>query len=98
MIWVQALLSAAILVSLLFTVVYSFRYRRRTDPRERGLYAARMNMWMGGMLIVMAIAQFSLFDMNSTRLVLGAVFLLLGLFNLFAGMRNHKLYEQNKQP
>lgn len=86
---IQIVLSVLIVISLLFTVYYSFRYRRGQDARLRGLYAARMNVAMGVMLTVIAISQLFFFTDSVTRRIFGTICLLLGLFNLFAGIRNH---------
>jgi len=88
------LLAALIILSSLSSVVFSVRSRRSLDARLRGLYAARMNISMGLMLIFIALIQMFLFSGSTTRVVVGAVFLLLGLFNLFAGARNHTIYNR----
>lgn len=92
----QWLLSGGIIVTLLLTVFYSYKSRRNTDGRLRGLYAARTNICMGFMLVFMALIQMVLFAGSSLRVVIGAVFLLLGLFNLFAGLKNHGLFRSPK--
>lgn len=89
----QILLSAGILITLVATVYYSFRYRRQADARLRGLYAARMNIVMGLMLVLIALIQMLLFQGSTLRVIIGAIFMLLGLFNMFAGLRNHSLYK-----
>jgi len=85
----QVVFGVLFAVTLVFSVVYSFRSRRSRDGRYRGLYASRMNISMGLMLIVLALIQMLLFPGSSIRVVVGAVFILLGLYNLFAGIRNH---------
>ncbi|MFC4304807.1 YtpI family protein [Cohnella boryungensis] len=80
---------ALIIVACFFSAVYSYRSRRTKDGRLRGLYASRMNISMGLMLIFIAIIQMFMFTGSSVRVAVGAVFCLLGLFNLFAGLRNH---------
>ncbi|HZG76737.1 MAG TPA: YtpI family protein [Paenibacillus sp.] len=80
---------AAIALSCVLSVVFSFRSRRATDPRTRGLNAARMNLSMGALLVLAALVQIVLFEPDTVRIIVGALFLLLGLFNLFAGLRNH---------
>lgn len=86
---IQVILSVLIVITLLFTVYYSFRYRRGQDATTRGLYASRMNIAMGLMLTVIAVSQLFFFTDSVTRRIFGTVCLLLGLFNLFAGIRNH---------
>jgi hypothetical protein len=80
---------AAIALSCVLSVVFSFRSRRATDPKARGLNAARMNLSMGALLILAALVQIVLFEPDTVRIIIGTLFLLLGLFNLFAGLRNH---------
>ena len=85
----QWFFSILVVVTVLFSALYSIRSRRARDGRLRGLYASRMNISMGLMLIFIAIIQMFIFPGSSIRVAVGAVFLLLGLFNLFAGLRNH---------
>ncbi|WP_276354168.1 YtpI family protein [Cohnella caldifontis] len=91
-------LGALIVLSCIGSVVFSFRYRRSADGRLRGLYAARMNVCMGLMLVFIALIQMFLFSGSTLRVVIGAVFLLLGLFNLFAGLRNHSHFSRMSRP
>ncbi|MDQ6422342.1 YtpI family protein [Paenibacillus sp. LHD-117] len=83
----QWVLFPVILVSLVLSVVYSFRARRSTDARKRGLNAARMNISMGVMLLFISIIQLFMSDESTLKIVIGAVFMVIGLFNLFAGLR-----------
>lgn len=82
-------LGVLIVLFSFLTVFFSFRARRSPDGRLRGLYAARMNISMGIMLILIAMIQMFMFSGSTLRVIVGAVFMLLGLFNLFAGLRNH---------
>ncbi len=91
---IQWMLSVLIIIFVVFSVYYSFRFRRATDPKQRGLYGARMNIFMGLMLIVIAVSQLFFFTDSVTRRIFGTVCLLLGLFNLFAGLRNHSHYSR----
>lgn len=86
---VQIVLSTLIIVTLLFSVFYSFRHRRETDPKRRGQLAAKMNIAMGLMLIIIAITQLFFFSDMIARRIFGTICLLLGLWNLFAGVRNY---------
>lgn len=92
--FIQTLLVAVILITLFASVYFSFKYRRQTSRRARGLDAAKMNISMGIMLIAISLVQLLLFTGSSTRVVIGAIFLLLGLFNLFAGIRNHAMFKR----
>ncbi|WP_309121482.1 YtpI family protein [Paenibacillus sp.] len=80
---------AAIAAACVLSVVFSFRSRRSTDPKSRGLNAALMNLSMGALLILASLVQVVLFEPDTVRIIVGAMFLLIGLFNLFAGFRNY---------
>ncbi|UQZ83144.1 hypothetical protein SK3146_02305 [Paenibacillus konkukensis] len=90
----QLILPVLIVITLAVSVFYSFRSRRSHDPKLRGLYASRMNIAMGLMLIVIAISQLFFFTDSNTRRIFGIVCFLLGMFNLFAGLRNHSIYSK----
>lgn len=90
----RTLMSALIFVTLIFSVFYSFRSRQAQEPKLRGLYSARMNIAMGVMLIVIAVTQLFFFNDSNVRRVFGTVCVLLGLFNLFVGLRNHSLFNR----
>ncbi|MFS0727296.1 YtpI family protein [Paenibacillus sp. 1P07SE] len=92
----QWLFIAGIITALLSSVFFSLRARRSKDQRLRGLYAARMNISMGIMLILMAGIQMIMFTGDTVRVIVGTLFLLLGLFNFFAGLRNHRHFSTLK--
>jgi hypothetical protein len=96
--WLHYSVYTIFVITLLLTVYYSIRSRRSSSPRLRGLHAAKMNISMGIMLVSIAMIQLLLFSGSTTRVVIGAVFLLLGLFNFFAGMRNHTFYKHRVSP
>lgn len=86
---IQITLFSLICILLALSLYFSFRSRRETDPAKRGLFSARMNICMGLMLVLIAITQIFFFSESSFRRIFGTVLVLLGLFNLFAGIRNH---------
>jgi uncharacterized membrane protein HdeD (DUF308 family) len=88
----QWLLMPGILISLVFSVVFSFKSRRSSDARTRAIFSARMNISMGIMLLFIALVQLFLSGESTLRIVIGAIFLVLGVFNLFAGFRNLSIY------
>ncbi|MEK8126791.1 YtpI family protein [Paenibacillus filicis] len=91
---VQLSLSTLIVIAVAFSVYYSFRYRRQLDPVKRGILASRMNIAMGLMLILIALTQLFFFTDSVTRRIFGTICLLLGIWNLFAGLRNHLHYNR----
>lgn len=84
------------IVTLALTVFYSIAHRRQQNPKIRGLYAARMNISMGFMLGMIALIQIILFTGSTVRVIFGAICLVLGLFNIFAGIRNHGIFTRMK--
>jgi hypothetical protein len=90
----QSILYAAVVATSVLSVYFSFRSRRADTVKKSAIYAARMNICMGIMLICIALIQILLFDSSTVRVIVGTVFLLLGLFNLFAGLRNHMFYSR----
>jgi hypothetical protein len=76
------------------SVYYSFRSRKQTDPKLRGLMASRMNIAMGIMLVIIAVTQLFFFTDSNVRRVFGTICFLLGLFNLFAGLRNQSHFNR----
>lgn len=92
----QWTLLALVAVLSAVTVRYSFRARRAVDPRLRALNAARMNISMGAMVIAIACLYMLLFSGSTLKVIVGAVLILLGLFNIFAGLRNHAVYSRKE--
>ncbi|HTG68217.1 MAG TPA: YtpI family protein [Candidatus Udaeobacter sp.] len=90
--FLQWLFMPGILISLVFSAIFSFKSRRSADARTRAVFSARMNISMGIMLLFIALVQLFLSGGSTLRIVIGAIFLLLGVFNLFAGLRNLSLY------
>lgn len=88
----QYVLYIAVIISILCSVYYSSRRRRATTPKTSGIYTARMNISMGLMLLFIALIQILLFEESTVRIIVGSLFILVGLFNLFAGLRNHAIY------
>jgi glucose uptake protein GlcU len=95
--WFSFFLTTVIILSLLSTVFYSYRSRTHSDALKRRVLTAKMNISMGFMLVAMAMLQIFLFEANTMRTILGIIFLLLGLFNFFSGVRNHMHYSSRKQ-
>lgn len=91
---IQVILFSVICLLLGLSVYFSFRSRRETDAARRGLFSARMNICMGLMLVLIAITQIFFFSESSFRRIFGTVLILLGVFNVFAGIRNHGHFDR----
>ncbi|MGI2295452.1 YtpI family protein [Paenibacillus sp. GXUN7292] len=90
----QWFFAPGIMITLVLSVVFSFKGRREQAQNIRGLHTARMNISMGIMLIFIAGVQLLLSAESTMRIVIGALFLVLGIFNLFAGLRNHSIFRK----
>lgn len=91
------LLFIGIIVTSVLSVTNSFKARRSSQAIDRGLYAARMNIYMGIMLVLIALIAMLMYNGSTVLVIIGAVFLILGLFNMFAGIRNQSFYASRKQ-
>ncbi|MFD2116537.1 YtpI family protein [Paenibacillus yanchengensis] len=91
---IQWFFAPAIFISLVLSLTYSFKSRRAEESNQRGVITAKMNISMGSMLIFMAAAQFFLSNESTLRIIIGSLFLVVGLFNLFAGLRNLSTYRR----
>ncbi|KIL42375.1 hypothetical protein SD70_00025 [Gordoniibacillus kamchatkensis] len=90
----QLFLFSFIVLTVAMSVGLSVRARREKDPAKRGVWSARLNICMGIMLISIAVSQLFFFNDSNIRRVFGTVCVLLGLFNLFAGIRNYGAYSR----
>lgn len=91
---IQTILFILICILLALTLFFSIRSRRETDPAKRGLYTARMNICMGFMLVMIAITQIFFFSESSFRRIFGTILVLIGVFNVFVGIRNHGHFDR----
>jgi hypothetical protein len=96
MIALHWLLIIFICLTSVLSVVFSFKSRRAADIRLKGMNAARLNMCMGTMLVLIALFMMLAYSGSTVKVIIGALFIVLGLFNLFAGLRNHSIYRAMK--
>lgn len=93
----QQILVVLICLTLICSLYFSIRSRRSSDGVLRGLYGARMNISMGLMLLFMAFIQMVMFTGSTVRVLVGTLLLAVGLFNLFAGLRNHSYFSRQQR-
>ena len=91
---IQNILYVCFLIALVSSIYYSFKVRRDQRADYKGIFQARQNMSMGIMLVLLASYPFLFVEGSSVGVIIGALFLLLGLFNLYAGIRNHAIYRR----
>ncbi len=81
------------LITIGFSIFYSVKYRRERNPNYKGFMQAKLNISMGIMLTLLSLYPLLIIAGSSVGIVIGAMFLLIGLFNLFAGIRNWTIYK-----
>ncbi|TYP71175.1 YtpI family protein [Paenibacillus methanolicus] len=91
--WV--LIIAIIAVSVC-SVTFSFKARRSSDARVRGLNTSLMNVCMGVMLMLLSLFFLLLYSGSTVKVIVSTLLIIIGLFNLFAGLRNHSVYRSMK--
>lgn len=87
------ILTGLTITSLFLTIIFGIQYRMIKQPLARKIGQAIMNMFMGTTLVLFAINQF-LFDLSTTRMVIAILLFVLGLFNLFMGVKNYRFYKK----
>ncbi|MBO2942483.1 hypothetical protein JJQ72_00575 [Paenibacillus sp. F411] len=75
----------------------SVRARRKRDPLERGRHQALTNVWMGVMLIVLSVLAMLMFSGSTVAVIVEAIFMVLGAFNIFAGLRSRSYYSRQQK-
>ncbi|NBD26087.1 YtpI family protein [Paenibacillus glycinis] len=91
--WVIVLV---ICLTSLMSVYFSFKARRASDTRLRGMLSARLNMSMGVMLVFIALFMMLAFTGSTVKVIISGLIIVIGLFNLFAGLRNNSVYRSMK--
>lgn len=93
---IRYLLFALLIITCLCSAFYSYRSRRTTDIRLRGIYGSNMNISLGVMLVVLALICMFIFHGSTAGVVVEALFLVMGAFNIFAGLRNRSHFNRMK--
>lgn len=94
MIWIEYALFLSALTAGCCSIYFSANARRAESALQKGLYSAKLNIAMGAMLIAIASIQLFLFQTSTVRLVVGGVFMVLGLINAYAGIKNFRAFKQ----
>ncbi|BCG58476.1 YtpI family protein [Paenibacillus sp. URB8-2] len=92
--FIKYLLFLLLTLSVLGAAFYSASFRRAATPGERGLKRAVMNILLGSMLVLLALMSMFLFRGSTISIVVEAVFLVLGAFNVFSGLRSYGYYSR----
>ncbi|WP_128894687.1 YtpI family protein [Longirhabdus pacifica] len=90
-----AIIYLLIIASLIMSVYFSSKSLKTKSVKERGLLKSKTNISMGIMLIT---ASIFLFRTGSiVFIIVCAVFMLLGLFNVYGGIKHHRHFKQLKE-
>lgn len=87
---------AGLIASSICSIVFSLKARRSVSTHKRGITQAKSNISMGFMLLFLAIIQMFMFSGSTIRVIVGAVFMVLGAFNIFAGIRNYGIFARQR--
>jgi TRAP-type C4-dicarboxylate transport system permease small subunit len=89
---INSIIIFGFILALGFTLYYSVKFRRERQPDLRGLLQAKQNISMG--IVLVLLSAYPILGISGTAgIIVGLLFLLMGLFNLFAGIRNHSTYQ-----
>ncbi len=80
-----------IIISLAFYIFYKAKYFRTKLPIEKKWISTKSSISLGTFVALFGINQLFLFQSTVTYLV-AAVFILIGLLNIFAGIKAYKYY------
>lgn len=96
MAYVQYVLYGLWVLACIGSAYFSVTGRRSKDQLDRAIYGATTNIMMGCMLIILAFIFMLIFSGSTVSIVIEALFLVLGAFNIFAGLRNRGYYKKIK--
>lgn len=92
--FIKYLLFALLVIFMVCAAAYSISSRRSPDPLVQGTKRSIMNMLLGGMLVTLSLMSMFMFRGSTLNVVIEAAFLLLGLFNIFSGLRSYSYYSR----
>jgi drug/metabolite transporter (DMT)-like permease len=93
---IKYLLFILLVVCMIGAAVYSIASRRAQDPLEKGRKRSIMNVLLGAMLVVLSLMAMFLFRGSTVNVIVEAVFIVIGAFNIFSGLRSHGYYTRNR--
>ncbi|MHA6529571.1 YtpI family protein [Paenibacillus sp. BAC0078] len=94
---IKYLLFVLMMVFMIGAAVYSFSSRRAQDPLEKGIKRSIMNIMLGGMLVSLSLICMFMFRGSTSNIIVEALFLLIGAFNIFSGLRSYGFYSRNRR-
>ncbi|MGM1047927.1 YtpI-like protein [Paenibacillus uliginis N3/975] len=93
---IRYVLFAVLVISCITAALYSIRARKMSDPLDRGIFHASTNIYMGIMLVALSFIAMLMFSGSTPAVIVEAVFMVMGAFNIFAGIRSKSYYSRQK--
>lgn len=84
-----------LVVFMIGAAYYSFSSRKAQDSLDKGKKRAVMNVLLGAMLVTLSLMAMFIFRGSTVNIMVEAVFLLIGAFNIFSGLRSYGLYNRS---
>jgi accessory gene regulator protein AgrB len=91
------LLITLTIIAVAATLFLSIQHRMYRDPLLKQAGKSLMNVAMGSTLLLLSIGQLLAVELTTARLVVGILFLLLGLINIGFGVKNYRFYKSKLQ-
>ncbi|AIQ34835.1 MULTISPECIES: YtpI family protein [Paenibacillus] len=95
--FIKYLLFILLVVFVIGAAVYSLSSRRALNPRVKGLKRSVMNVMLGAMLVTLSLISMFLFRGSTVNIIVEAAFLLIGVFNIFSGLRSYSYYSRSQE-
>ena len=93
---IKYLLFILLVVFMISAAYFSTSSRRASDPYVKGQKRSIMNVMMGAMLVDLALMAMFIFQGSTLGIIVEAAFILIGLFNIFSGLRSKGYYSRLK--
>ncbi|AIQ46262.1 hypothetical protein R70723_10505 [Paenibacillus sp. FSL R7-0273] len=94
---IKYLLFILLVVFMTGAAAYSLSSRRTSDPLEKGRRRSIMNVLLGAMLVTLSLMSMFLFRGSTLSVIVEAVFLVIGAFNIFSGLRSYGYYSRSRR-
>ncbi|AIQ51844.1 YtpI family protein [Paenibacillus sp. FSL R7-0331] len=92
---IKYLLFILLVVFMIGAAAFSLSSRRTSDPAEKARRRSVMNVLLGAMLVTLSLMSMFLFRGSTLSVIVEAVFLVIGAFNIFSGLRSYGYYSRD---
>lgn len=92
---IKYLLFILMVIFVIGAAIFSLSSRRAINPRDKGLKRSVMNVMLGAMLVTLSLMSMFLFRGSTINIIVEAAFFLIGVFNIFSGLRSYSYYSRS---